>query len=118
MIELNRTYTFEAAHCLPKVPPGHKCGRLHGHSYRLTVTITGPVGDNGMVMDFADIDAVARPLVDQLDHHTLNDIIDNPTSENLATYIWGALVNHLPLTAITVSETERSSATYRGIGAL
>lgn len=114
MIELNRTYTFEAAHRLPKVPTGHKCGTMHGHSYRLTVTIAGTIGDDGMVMDFADIDAAVRPLVDLMDHRTLNDIIDNPTSENLATYLWCALTKVLPLAAITVSETERSSATYRG----
>ncbi|HSD90919.1 MAG TPA: 6-carboxytetrahydropterin synthase QueD, partial [Kofleriaceae bacterium] len=84
---LERTYRFEAAHFLPKVPPGHKCARMHGHSYQIDVIIEGEIGqETGWVMDFADIDEHVTPLVRRLDHHVLNEIEDlaNPTSELLA----------------------------------
>ncbi|MFQ5765752.1 MAG: 6-carboxytetrahydropterin synthase QueD, partial [Rhodospirillales bacterium] len=77
-------FTFEAAHLLPNLPDGHKCRRLHGHSFRVTVTVTGGLDDEaGWVMDFADVDAACQPIRDALDHRYLNEIegLDNPTSE-------------------------------------
>jgi len=109
---------FEAAHRLPNVAEGHKCARLHGHSFRLVVHVEGPVGDDsGWVCDFADVRSACEPLREQLDHHYLNEIegLENPTSENLARWIWARLAPTLAgLAAVTVRETCTSGCTYRG----
>jgi 6-pyruvoyltetrahydropterin/6-carboxytetrahydropterin synthase len=108
-----REFTFEAAHWLPAVPTGHKCRRLHGHSYRVEVHVDGPVAADGMVMDFAEIKAAWIPLDDALDHRCLNDVITNPTSENLARFIWQQL--DLPgLARVVVRETCTSGCEYGG----
>lgn len=116
--EIYREFTFEAAHRLPNVPNGHKCSRLHGHSYRVEVHVTGAVGeDTGWVQDFGDIKAAFKPLEDQLDHNYLNEVpgLENPTSEILAKWIWTRLVSVLPnLSAIQVRETCTSGCIYRG----
>ncbi len=115
---LERSYRFEAAHYLPKVPPGHKCARMHGHSYQIEVVIEGEVDpERGWVMDFADIDERAMPLVRELDHHVLNEIdgLANPTSELLAAWWWQRLAPALAgLAEIAVSETASSRCVYRG----
>lgn len=108
---LAREYTFEASHRLPYVPEGHKCGRAHGHSYRVTVLVRGPLNAMGWVVDFAEIDAMAKPLVDALDHQHLNDILPNPTSELLAVWFLRGLATLPHLLAVRVSETSRSSVT-------
>ncbi|MFJ6950106.1 6-carboxytetrahydropterin synthase QueD [Micromonospora aurantiaca (nom. illeg.)] len=116
-MEIFREFTFEAAHRLPHVPEGHKCARLHGHSYRVEVHVRGEVGaSTGWVMDFGDIKAAFRPLLDQLDHYYLNEVpgLENPTSEVLAQWIWARLIDQLPLSAIMVRETCTSGAVYRG----
>jgi 6-pyruvoyltetrahydropterin/6-carboxytetrahydropterin synthase len=116
--EIFREFTFEAAHRLPNVPPGHKCARLHGHSYRVEVHVRGPVGDEtGWVRDFGDIKSAFKPLEDQLDHYYLNEIegLGNPTSEVLAKWIWDRLVPTLSdLCAVHVRETCTSGCIYRG----
>lgn len=113
-----REFTFEAAHRLPQVPSGHKCARLHGHSYRVEVHVEGPVGDaSGWVQDFGDLKLAFKPLDDQLDHHYLNEIpgLENPTSEVLAKWIWDGLFGALPsLSAVMVRETCTSGCVYRG----
>ena len=113
-----KEFSFEAAHRLPRVPQGHKCGRLHGHSFRVVVHVSGQVGDEvGWVQDFAEIKAAFKPLYDQLDHQYLNEIegLENPTSENLARWIWRNLTDELPLlTKITILETCTSGCVYRG----
>lgn len=115
---LERSYRFEAAHFLPRVPPGHKCARMHGHSYLVEVAIEGEVDPElGWVMDFADIDERVMPLVRQLDHHVLNEIdgLANPTSELLAAWLWRRLEPGLPgLAEVVVSETPTSRCVYRG----
>ncbi|MEO6446728.1 MAG: 6-carboxytetrahydropterin synthase QueD [Gemmatimonadaceae bacterium] len=117
-MEIFKEFTFEAAHRLPNVPDGHKCARLHGHSFHVRVTLAGPPGErSGWVMDFADIKAAIRPVHDQLDHRYLNEIpgLENPTSEVLARWLWGALVPALPaLAALQVRETCTSGCVYRG----
>ena len=113
-VTIHKLYRFEAAHRLPKVAPGHKCARLHGHSYRVEVHVRGHLID-GMVMDFAALDAVAKPLIERLDHRTLNEIegLSNPTAEVLAVWLWERL--QVPgLRRVTVWETENAGATYRG----
>lgn len=110
---LQRRYTFEASHRLPYVPEGHKCGRVHGHSYRVTVMVRGPINSVGWVCDFADIDAVARPVIDALDHASLNDVLPNPTSELLAVWLLRRLRAVPHLFAVTVAETEQSSCTVQ-----
>lgn len=118
IIELECEFRYEAAHSLPKVPPGHQCGRMHGHSYHLTVTVAGPIADDGFVTDFADIKSIVNLLVKQLDHYTLNDIegLENPTVENQLVWFWDRLINVLParLVELRLRETANNSATYRG----
>lgn len=116
-MEIYREFTFEAAHRLPRVPDGHKCARLHGHSYKVQVHVRGDVDPaTGWVMDFAEIKKAFHPLQDQLDHYYLNDVpgLDNPTSENLARWIWERLIDQLPLSEILVRETCTSGCVYRG----
>jgi queuosine biosynthesis protein QueD len=116
--ELAKTFRFESAHLLPHVPEGHKCGRLHGHSFRVEVVVTGAADPHtGWVVDYGDITAVVRPIVDQLDHRYLNEIagLENPTSEVLCAWLWRHLALKLPdLSAITVRETCTTACTYRG----
>ncbi len=117
-MEVFKELTFEAAHQLPNVPPGHKCARLHGHSFRVRVTVEGTVGaESGWVIDFADISAASRPVFDALDHRFLNEIdgLENPTSERIAEWIWDRLAPALPgLAAVAVHETCTSGTVYRG----
>ena len=116
--ELAREFSFESAHYLPNVPDGHKCGRMHGHSYTVEVQVRGAVDEfTGFVQDFGDLSAAFAPIDKQLDHRLLNDIdgLENPTSEHLARWMWERLHPELPLLhAIVVSETPRSRCTYRG----
>lgn len=117
-MEIFKEFTFEAAHLLPNVPEGHKCGRLHGHSYTIAVHVAGPVGEtSGWVMDFADLKAAFKPTYEKLDHYYLNDIkgLENPTSENIARWIWRDLKPRLPeLCRIQVRETCTSGCIYAG----
>lgn len=116
--EIFREFTFEAAHRLPNVPEGHKCARLHGHSYRVELHVSGPVGEHtGWVQDFGDLKEAFRPLEDRLDHHYLNEVdgLENPTSEVLARWIWDRLVTVIPgLRGVQVRETCTSGVVYRG----
>ena len=114
LVDLHRDFTYESAHMLPYVPEGHKCGRMHGHSYHLKVTVRGPIGDDGFVMDFANMDAVVAPIIKELDHHTLNDILENPTVEWQLVWLWDRLRDLPWLHELTLQETDRNSATYRG----
>ncbi len=117
-MEIYKEFTFEAAHRLPNVPDGHKCGRLHGHSFMVQVHIRGDVDPvTGWIMDFADLKAAFRPIYDRLDHYYLNDIegLENPTSEVLAKWIWQELKPSLPeLSRIVIKETCTSGCVYQG----
>jgi 6-pyruvoyltetrahydropterin/6-carboxytetrahydropterin synthase len=119
-MEVFKEFTFEAAHRLPHVPAGHKCARLHGHSFRVEVHVGGPVDPElGWVMDFGEIKSAFAPLHAILDHQYLNEIegLANPTSENLARWIWDRLALSLPgLSRIVVRETCTSGCVYRGEG--
>ena len=117
-MELRKTFQFEAAHSLPNLPADHKCARLHGHSFKVEVVVEGECDDQlGWMMDYADIAAAFEPFWKQLDHHHLNDIdgLENPTSENIAVWIWDHLQPTLhQLTAIEVAETCNARCVYRG----
>jgi 6-pyruvoyltetrahydropterin/6-carboxytetrahydropterin synthase len=118
MMDIFKEFTFESAHFLPNVPTGHKCGRLHGHSFRCEVHVTGVVDPHtGWILDFADIKAAFSPLHDQLDHRLLNEIegLANPTSEVLVRWIWLHLKPRLPgLSRVVVRETCTSGCIYDG----
>ena len=118
MMEIFKEFTFEAAHDLPNTPEGHKCRRLHGHSFRVRLAVEGPVdAETGLVMDFAEIKAVFEPILKRLDHYYMNDIpgLENPTSENIARWIWAELKPALPaLSEVKLWETCTAGCTYRG----
>ena len=115
---LSKRFRFEAAHFLPSVPEGHPCRRLHGHSYGVEVSIRGEADPNvGWFLDYDSLGQIVRTGLSPLDHNLLNAVpgLENPTSENLAAWIWNALADHLPgLCQITVRETRYSRCTYRG----
>ena len=117
-MEIYKEFHFEAAHRLPHVPEGHKCARLHGHSFHVRLSAEGDAPEPaGWVMDFAELKASFKPILEQLDHHYLNDIpgLDNPTSETPARWIWKKLNPRLPLLSqIEVRETCTSGCIYRG----
>lgn len=117
-VELRKTFQFEAAHRLPKLPRTHKCWRLHGHSFKVDVVVAGECNPRlGWLVDYADIAAAFKPIWEKLDHRYLNEIpgLENPTSENLAAWIWKRLKPRLPLlTEIVVAETCTARCVYRG----
>jgi 6-pyruvoyltetrahydropterin/6-carboxytetrahydropterin synthase len=115
-VTISRDFKYESAHFLPKVTDGHKCKNLHGHSYKLTVTLRGPVGSDGFVMDFADLKSLVNPIVNCLDHHLLNDIpgLENPTVEVQLLWLWEQFSSVPHLYELVLKETETSSASYRG----
>jgi 6-pyruvoyltetrahydropterin/6-carboxytetrahydropterin synthase len=117
-VEIFKSFALECAHRLPNVPAGHKCARVHGHSFRVEIHVRGPVDEQlGWVMDFADVKTAFTPLFERLDHRYLNDVpgLENPTSENLARWIWRELEPALPqLSAVVVHETCTSGARYNG----
>lgn len=117
-MDIFRVFQIEAAHFLPNVPEGHKCARMHGHSFRIEVRVSGAPGEHsGWVMDFADLRRAFQPLFDQLDHNCLNEIdgLENPTSENLARWIWQRLAPELAgLSEVSVQETCNAGCIYRG----
>jgi 6-pyruvoyltetrahydropterin/6-carboxytetrahydropterin synthase len=108
-LELRKTFQFEAAHLLPHLPKTHKCRRLHGHSFKVDIAVEGPCDAKlGWVMDYAEISEAFQPIWRQLDHRYLNEIpgLENPTSENIALWIWRRLRRKLPLLVeVTVAET-------------
>jgi 6-pyruvoyltetrahydropterin/6-carboxytetrahydropterin synthase len=117
-VRLAKTFHFEAAHFLPTFPAGHKCRRLHGHSFRFDVVVEGDVDPaRGYLIDYGDLKRAAEPLVRQLDHYHLNEIegLENPTSENLAKWLWDRLRPQLPdLSQIVIYETCTSKCEYSG----
>ncbi|MEX0887642.1 MAG: 6-carboxytetrahydropterin synthase QueD [Phycisphaeraceae bacterium] len=117
-VSLTKCIDFEAAHWLPTFPEGHKCRRLHGHSFKIDVVVEGEVdADKGYLLDFGELKAALAPIHDALDHRLLNDIegLENPTAELLARWIWDRLAPALPLLSVVrVRETCTTSAEYRG----
>ncbi len=113
MIMATKEFTFDAAHRL-EWNPG-KCKQLHGHTYRLQVTVKGKINKKGIVMDFAELKSVVKnEIIDELDHAYLNTKIHNPTAENMAIWIWKKLETQIPVYEIKLWETPTSFVTYRG----
>lgn len=117
-MDIFKVFYIEAAHHLPNVPEGHKCRRLHGHSFRIEIHVSGNINTKeGWVMDFADISKIFKPIYDQLDHQYLNDVdgLANPTSENLAKWVWHQLKPTLPaLSKVVIHETCTAGCVYIG----
>ena len=115
--EISKDFRFEAAHRLPHVPEGHKCGRIHGHSFCANITVSGPIDAQlGWLMDFADLKAIIEPFILMMDHNYLNDIegLENPTSENVAFWMVqkiAPLLQNVRLVSIGIQETCESSCT-------
>jgi 6-pyruvoyltetrahydropterin/6-carboxytetrahydropterin synthase len=118
IVTLTKLFHFEAAHTLPNVPPDHQCARMHGHSYKVEISVTGPVDPaSGWLMDHAEISHLVKPLIGELDHRYLNDIpgLENPTFEQLAIWLWRKLKPSLAgLSEIAIHETPTSRCLYRG----
>lgn len=117
-VRLSKRFSFEAAHWLPTFPDGHKCRRLHGHSFRVTVVVAGTVPeDKGYLVDYGVIREATRPVEEALDHRLLNEIagLENPTAEQIARWIWERLAPTLPLLAeVRIEETCTSECAYLG----
>jgi 6-pyruvoyltetrahydropterin/6-carboxytetrahydropterin synthase len=117
-MELRKTFQFEAAHLLPNLPKKHKCRRLHGHSFKVEIAVAGDCDPKlGWVMDYAEMAEAFRPIWERIDHNYLNEIsgLENPTSENVAIWIWKKLKPRLPLlTEVVVAETCTARCVYRG----
>lgn len=114
-MKISCEFHYDSAHYLTKVPSGHKCANLHGHTYRLIVEVDGPVGEDGFVVDFALVKGVLSPLVRTLDHRLINEVIPNPTVENQLAWLWTRLVPKLPgLSSLTLYEGLSNFGTYRG----
>ncbi|MDB9830115.1 6-carboxytetrahydropterin synthase QueD [Gammaproteobacteria bacterium] len=112
-----KEFTFEAAHKLPLVPENHKCSNLHGHSFKVRISVDGPINEMGWVMDFSELKQICSPHISELDHSYLNEIVglENPTSENIAIWLWNRLIGPLQnLSTITVMETCNSGCEYSG----
>lgn len=117
-VRISREFTFEAAHRLPHVPAGHKCARLHGHSFRVEVHCEGTIDpQRGWLLDFSDIKQAFAPCMEALDHHYLNEVpgLENPTAEHLARWLWGQLKPKLPLLSrVVIAETCTTRCEYAG----
>ncbi|NYT32064.1 6-carboxytetrahydropterin synthase QueD [Rhizobium sp. WYCCWR 11128] len=117
-MKITQAFTFEAAHRLPNVPTTHKCHRMHGHSYRVELQLKGVVDPRtGFVIDFFDVEKVFGPVLESLDHHTLNDIdgLENPTAENIAVWIWQKVKPLIDeLNSVKVVETPSCWAEFEG----
>jgi len=116
-MKIFKEFVFEAAHKLPLVSKEHKCSNLHGHSFRVRIYVDGPINEMGWVMDFSELKKICTPHIEQLDHSYLNEIagLENPTSENIAIWLWNKLVEPLAnLSSVAVMETCNSGCEYSG----
>ena len=117
-VRLTKDFILEAAQSLTKVPAGHKCARLHGHTFTIEITVEGEVNpDTGWLYDHAFISAAMKPIIEELDHSYLNDVpgLENPTIEMMAGWLWNKLSPQLPgLAEIVIHETPFARCSYRG----
>ncbi len=116
-MRLDVEFTFAAAHRLPRYEG--PCFRLHGHNYRFFVGLEGEVDpQSGMITDFGVVKQVVQEhVLARVDHRDLNDVLENPTAENIARWIWEVLEPRLPgLSEVRLYEIPDSCVTYRGPG--
>ena len=117
-MEVYKIFAIEAARSLPNLPDNHPCKNVHGHSFKIIITVDGAIQKvSGFVMDFSDIDIAFKSIFKILDHSYLNDIkgLENPSSENLCKWIWERLSNTLPtLKKIEIKETDLTGCIYKG----
>ncbi|OGJ42541.1 6-carboxytetrahydropterin synthase QueD [Candidatus Peregrinibacteria bacterium RIFCSPLOWO2_01_FULL_39_12] len=112
-MELSSTFHFAASHFLTQYHG--KCEHMHGHNYKLIVTIEGEIKSNGMILDFKKIkEIVEEKILEKLDHTHLNNLIENPSAENIVVWIWENLKNSLPLKRLTLYETDDYFCQYEG----
>lgn len=111
---VTKEFEFEAAHALPHLQEGHKCRNLHGHSYKLTVEISGETDERGFVIDYAEIAEVVNPIIKSLDHQNLNEVFEfKTTSENLAKWLFIKIRESIPgISRVILKETSGTSAVY------
>ncbi len=111
---VSKEFHFDAAHSLPHLPPEHKCHHMHGHTYTVRIHCSGDlIADKSWVVDYADIKSAVQPLVDQLDHKNLNDVLGMPTTaENIAFWFHWRLRKLLPLSKVDVHETTGTCCSY------
>ena len=119
MFELRQSSVFEASHILYSMPEGHKCRRLHGHRYHVTVAARGTPGDDGIIIDYLMMEAQLNDVLSLLDHRHLNDIggfEKNPTTENLCKWIWNRMLPSIGdlLYSVSVNETDTATCIYYG----
>ena len=116
MYKIYKEFHFDAAHFLPNTPDTHKCHRLHGHTYHVTLYLTAEeLDETGWVVDFGEIKRFFKPIEERLDHNLLNDIpgLENPTSEVLAKWIYDQLKVDLPqISEVKVQETTSAGCSY------
>ena len=113
MYEISKTFSFEAAHSLPHLPDGHKCQRVHGHSYRVEIVCRGELDERGFVIDYAEISEAIDPVIKRIDHHFLNDVMPYPTTaENLARWIYEQCMGEIPIWQVHVFETAKTRCTF------
>ena len=117
-MDVFKTFSIEAARFLPNLPDDHPCTNIHGHSFKITIIVTGDINETtGFVIDFGDIDTAFKPIFQMIDHSYLNDIegLENPSSENMCRWIWTRLGTTLPgLSQIEIKETDSTGCTYKG----
>ena len=117
-MELRQHFQIESARFLPNLESDHPCARMHGHSFKIILTLKGPVDPvAGWVMDYHVITKVMEPILRKLDHRVLNEVdgLSNPTSELLAKWIFDQVIQQIPLlTAVNISETPNTECIYRG----
>ena len=119
MYKITKQFGFEASHCLTHLKEGHPCRNVHGHSYKVELELQSEIlNKEGMIIDYRDLDWVKKWIEGTFDHRHLNDVLKEKegwftTSENLALFIYRCLKSALPeLSAVTVKETEKTSARY------
>lgn len=115
-IQLKQQFHIESARHLPRLPKSHPCSRMHGHSFKVTLHLVGELNQElGWLRDFNDIKTMAKPLLNEIDHRVLNDVpgLENPTSENLAIWIYKHLIGKIPeLKMVSISETPDTECSY------
>jgi len=114
---IRKSFSFSASHQLLHLPSEHPCRRMHGHNYNVELELSGNLLNvNDFIVDYRELDVVKRWLDETFDHQHLNDVpgMERPTAENIAAFIFNHIKTTFPqLTAVTVSETDKTSATYR-----